>query len=102
MNKTTRNGLGAIVGLAVASLTFGIDGCEGKHVYDIPRGECRQTSCGEVCYGGLHGEMISAKINGKDKPSTGFPIANRILYVRGCELPVVNVTDDLLVVKNWE
>mgnify|MGYP001559206668 CR=1 FL=1 len=103
MNKTLRNGLGAIVGLAVAGLTLGTNGCTpAKHIYDIPTGECRNTTCGEVCYEGIHGNMISAKINGKDKPSTGFPIANRLLYIRGCEMPVNYVSDDLLVVQNWQ
>lgn len=102
MNKTTRSGLGAIVGLAVAGLTFGTEGCEGKRVYDIPREECRQTTCGEVCYEGLHSGMISAKVNGKNKDATGFPVENGLIYAMKCELPVVDVTNDLLIVKNWE
>lgn len=102
MNKTLRQGLGAIVGLAVAGLTFGTEGCApAKQVYDIPKGECRDTTCGEVCYEGIHSGMISAKVNGKDKDATGFPVENMLIYVRGCELPVVDVDEDLLVVKNW-
>lgn len=102
MNKTLRNGLGAIVGLAVAGLTFGTEGCApAKRVYDIPRGECRQTTCGEVCYNGIQGGMINANVKGKSEP-TGFPVENMLLYIDGCKLPVVDVTENLLVLQNWK
>lgn len=100
MNKTLRNGLGAIVGLGIASISIGTESCaEKKEVYDILNGKCRQTSCGEVCYEGLHGEMIHAKIDRKYK---GFPVENIEINIGECKLPVVDVTDDMLVLKNWE
>lgn len=100
MNKITRNGLGAIVGLAVAGLTLGsTEGCSGrKEVYDILNGQCRNTSCGEVCYNGVSSGMIHTKIDGK---YIGFPIENSELNIEECKLPIVDVTDDLLVIKNW-
>jgi hypothetical protein len=99
MNKTLRKGLGAIVGLAVAGMTLGTEGCAKKEVYDIPRGECRQTTCGEVCYNGIKGDMISADV---DNRNIGFPIENMLVYVRGCEMPVLEVNENLLVLKNWQ
>jgi len=92
-----KNTLLALV-LGTAALGFAAK----KEVYDIPKGECRQTSCGEVCYNGIQGGFISAKVNGKNKDPTGFPIENMLIYVRGCELPVIDVTNDLLVTKNWQ
>ncbi|MFH1066102.1 MAG: hypothetical protein V1734_06355 [Nanoarchaeota archaeon] len=74
-------------------------GCARKEVYDIPRGECRQTSCGEVCYNGIREGMISADI---EKSNMGFPLVNGLVYVKGCEMPVLEVSDDLLVIKNWQ
>ncbi|MFA5888415.1 MAG: hypothetical protein WC852_06930 [Candidatus Nanoarchaeia archaeon] len=100
MNKTTRKGLGAIVGLVVAGLALGTEGCApAKQVYDIPRGECRQTTCGEVCYNGIMEGMINADI---EERNMGFPLVNRLVYVKGCEMPVLQVNEDLLVIKNWQ
>ena len=32
----------------------------------------------------------------------GFPLVNRLVYVKGCEMPVLEVSEDLLVIKNWQ
>ena len=70
-----------------------------KEIYDIPKGECRQTSCGEVCYNGIRNGIINADI---EKRNMGFPLVNRLVYVKGCEMPVLEVSEDLLVIKNWQ
>lgn len=85
--------------LALVLGTAAIGCAAKKEVYDIPKGECRQTTCGEVCYNGIREGMINADI---ENSNIGFPLVNRLVYVKGCEMPVLEVSEDLLVIKNWQ
>ena len=69
-----------------------------KEIYDIPKGGCVNTSCGEVCYLGADQGNIFTRINGE---FAEFPAEYRKISVEECELPVVSINNELLVLKNW-
>ena len=85
--------------LALVLGTAALDCAPAKQIYEIGNGTCEQTSCGEVCYNGIKQGMINADI---EKRNMGFPLVNRLVYVKGCEMPVLEVSEDLLVIKNWQ